>query len=151
MFFGLTNSPATFQSLMDTIFADLIAEGKVSVYLDDILIFTKGLEEHRRIVREVLQRLKEYDLYLRPEKCEFEKEEIEYLGMIIGNGQVKMDPAKVAAVKDWPTPTNLREVRGFLGFANFYCRFIKSFSQIARPLNDLTKKGVPFEWKKAQQ
>jgi hypothetical protein len=96
MLFGLTNSPATFQALMNSIFSDLIAEGKVVVYLDDILIFSEDLEDHRTVVREVLKRLSAYDLYLRPEKCEFEREEIEYLGIIIGNGEVKMDPAKVA-------------------------------------------------------
>jgi hypothetical protein len=124
MLFGLTNSPATFQALMNSIFSDLVAEGKVVVYLDDILIFSESLEEHRLVVQEVLRRLSRYDLYLRPEKCEFEKEEIEYLGLIIGGGQVKMDPAKVAAVKEWPTPTNLRDVRGFIGFANFYQQFV---------------------------
>ena len=83
MFFGLTNSPATFQTLMNSIFGDLIAAGKVAVYLDDILIFTSTREEHREITKEVLRRLEEYDLYLRPEKCEFEKEDIEYLGLVI--------------------------------------------------------------------
>ena len=83
MFFGLTNSPATFQTLMNTVFGDLISAGKVAVYLDDILIFSEDLEEHRKVTKEVLRRLQEYDLYLRPEKCEFEKEEIEYLGLVI--------------------------------------------------------------------
>ena len=110
MFFGLTNSPATFQALMNSLFADLITEGKVAVYLDDILIFTKDLEEHRQVVRDVLGRLRQNDLYLRPEKCEFEQLQIEYLGLIIREGEVRMDPAKVAAVRDWPTPRNLRDV-----------------------------------------
>jgi hypothetical protein len=151
MLFGLTNSPATFQALMNSIFADLIAEGKVAVYLDDILIFSATIEEHRQVVQEVLKRLEQYDLYLRPEKCEFEQQEIEYLGLIIGGSEVKMDPSKVAAVKDWKTPTNLREVRGFIGFANFYRRFIKDFAKITRPLHDLTKKNTPFEWSTRQQ
>ena len=151
MFFGLTNSPATFQALMNSIFADLIAEGKVAVYLDDILIFTITLEEHRQLVNEVLQRLKAHDLYLRPEKCEFEQEEIEYLGLVIREGEVHMDPSKVEAVRTWPTPKSLREVRGFLGFANFYRRFIKDFSKIARPLHDLTKKDIPWKWEDPQQ
>jgi hypothetical protein len=120
MFFGLTNSPATFQSLMNSIFANLIAEGKVAVYLDDILIWSDNLITHRKIVHEVLKRLEEHDLYLRPEKCEFEKEEIEYLGLVIRHGQVSMDPIKVKAVTEWPTPSNLKEVRAFVGFANFY-------------------------------
>lgn len=151
MFFGLTNSPATFQALMNSIFSDLIAAGKVAVYLDDILIFTKTLEEHREIVHEVLKRLEQHDLYLRPEKCEFEQESIEYLGLIISEGQVRMDPVKVAAVKEWPIPTCLREVRGFLGFANFYRRFIHNFAHMARPLNDLTKKEVEWTWEDEQQ
>ena len=151
MFFGITNSPATFQALMNSLFANLIAKGKVAVYLDDILIFTKELEEHCKIVKEVLQGLKKNDLYLCPEKCEFEQEQIEYLGLIIREGEVKMDPTKVAAVRDWPTPRNLRDVWGFLGFANFYRRFIRKFAQIARPLNDLTKKNVRFNWGTHQQ
>lgn len=146
MFFGLTNSPATFQALMNSIFADLIAAGQVAVYLDDILIFSNDLEEHRQVVKEVLARLRKNDLYLRPEKCEFEKREIEYLGLVIRKGQVEMDPVKVAAVKNWPAPRNLREVRGFLGFANFYRRFIEKFAELARPLNNLTKKDVQFRW-----
>jgi hypothetical protein len=151
MFFGLTNSPATFQSLMNSIFVDLIATGKVAVYLDDILIFTMTLEEHREVTHEVLRRLRKHDLYLRPEKCEFERTEIEYLGLVIREGEVAMDPSKVAAVETWITPRNLREVRGFLGFANFYRRFIEDFSKIARPLNDLTKKDVPWHWDDPQQ
>lgn len=151
MFFGLTNSPATFQSLMNSIFADLIAEGKVAVYLDDILIWSEDLISHRKIVHEVLKRLEEHDLYLRPEKCEFEKSEIEYLGLIIRHEQVAMDPIKVKAVTEWPTPTNLKEVRAFVGFANFYRRFIQDFSKTARPLHDLTKKDVPFIWGPAQE
>src|ERR1043165_3347085 len=101
MFFRLTNSPATFQTLMNTVFGDLILAGKVAVYLDDILIFSDNLEEHRKVTKEVLRRLQEYDLYLRPEKCEFEKEEIEYLGLVIWYGKVEMDKAKVKVVEEW--------------------------------------------------
>jgi hypothetical protein len=151
MGFGMTNSPATFQSLMNSVFADLIAIGVVAVYMDDILIYTRTLVEHRKTVREVLQRLQDHDLYLKPEKCKFEKQEIEYLGMIICPGEVCMDPGKVSAVRDWPTPTTLRDVRAFIGFSNFYRRFIKDFSSIARPLHDLTKKDVPWQWHAEQQ
>ncbi|GJF00732.1 polyprotein [Phanerochaete sordida] len=150
MYFGLCNSPATFQALMNHVFADLIAAGKVAVYLDDILIWSNDIASHRKIVHEVLERLAQYDLYLRPEKCEFERDEIEYLGLLIREGQVGMDPAKVKAVTEWPTPKNLKDVRGFVGFANFYRRFIKDFSKICRPLHDLTKKDVPFNWGSAQ-
>ena len=109
------------------------------------------LEEHREVVREVLRRLQKNDLYLRPEKCEFEQEQIEYLGLVIREGEVQMDPVKVAAVRDWPTPRNLRDLRGFLGFANFYRRFIQNFAQIAQPLNDLTRKNIAFDWGTKQQ
>jgi hypothetical protein len=151
MGFGMTNSPATFQSLMNSVFVDLIATGVVTVYMGDILIYTPTLVKHRKIVREVLQRLQDHDLYLKPEKCEFEKQEIEYLGMIIHPGEVCMDPGKVSAVRDWPTPTTLRDVRAFIGFSNFYRRFIKDFLSIARPLHDLTKKDVPWQWHAEQQ
>ena len=146
MLFGLTNSPATFQALMNTIFADLVAAGKVAVYLDDILIYSSSLDDHRSTTHEVLQRLLAHDLYLRPEKCEFQQEQIEYLGLVISKGKVTMDPVKIRAVIDWPTPRNLRDLRGFLGFANFYRRFIKDFAKLARPLNDLTKKDIPWTW-----
>ena len=151
MLFGLTNSPATFQALMNTIFVDLVAAGQVAIYLDDILIYSPTPEEHRWTTHEVLQRLRAHDLYLRPEKCKFEQEEVEYLGLIIRRGKVTMDPTKVRAVTGWPPPRNLKELRGFLGFANFYRQFIRDFAHIARPLNDLTKKDTPWIWGSAQQ
>jgi len=122
-----------------------------AVYLDDILIYSATAQEHREMTHEVLQRLRAHDLYLHPEKCEFERAEVEYLGLIIRQGEVAMDPIKVKAITNWPSPHNLREVRGFLGFANFYRRFIQDFARLARPLNDLTKKDVPWLWGEAQQ
>ncbi|GLB45151.1 putative retrotransposable element tf2 155 kda protein type 1-like [Lyophyllum shimeji] len=151
MFFGLTNSPATFQTMMNDIFRDLIAQGVVCVYLDDILIYTKTLEEHRRITRIVLDCLCEHRLFLKPEKCEFERTEIEYLGLIISHGTASMDPVKVAGVVEWPIPKNKKEVQSFLGFTNFYRRFIRDFSYHARPLFDLTAKDVVWTWGSAQQ
>jgi hypothetical protein len=120
MYFGLTNSPATFQTMMNEIFQNLITEGIVSVYLNDILIFTNSLEEHRQITCLVLDCMREHKLYLRPEKCEFEKTRIEYLGVIISHNKVEMDPLKIAGVADWPTPSNKKEVQSFVGFVNFY-------------------------------
>jgi hypothetical protein len=146
MYFGLTNSPATFQTMMNEIFQDLITEGVVSVYLDDILIFTNSLEEHRRITRLVLDRMQEHKLYLRPEKCEFEKTKIKYLGVIISHNKVEMDPVKIAGVADWPTPSNKKEVQSLVGFVNFYRRFIPGFSHHACALFDLTMKDVRFIW-----
>jgi hypothetical protein len=104
MFFRLTNSSATFQALMNSIFADLIAKGVVAVYLDDIFIYTKTIKEHREITHEVLCHLEENNLYLRPAKCKFECTEVKYLGMLIRKNHVSMDPAKVQAVTDWPAP-----------------------------------------------
>jgi hypothetical protein len=120
MYFGLTNSPATFQTMMNEIFQDLITEGVVSVYLDNILIFTNSLEEHHRITHLVLARMHEHKLYLQPEKCEFEKTRIEYLSVIISHNKVEMDPVKSAGVADWPTPSNKKEVQSFVSFVNFY-------------------------------
>jgi hypothetical protein len=136
---------------MNSIFANLIAEGKVTVYLDDILIWSDNLTTHCKIVHKVLKRLEEHDLYLQPEKCEFEKEEIEYLGLVIRHGQVSMDLIKIKAVTEWLTLSNLKEVRVFVGFANFYRRFIQNFSQLAHPLHDPPKKDTPFVWGSAQQ
>jgi hypothetical protein len=137
---------ATFQTMMNNMFTDMISEGVVVVYLDDILIFTKDLEEHRRVTHRVLERLAEHQLYLQPEKFEFEKTRIEYLGLIISENQVEMDPVKVTGVADWPEPGNKREVQSFLGFANFYRRFIKAFSHHARPLFNLTKNEQKWQW-----
>ncbi len=147
MFFGLTNSPSTFQTMMDTIFRDLTATGEVVIYMDDILIVTShNTPHHRQLVHQVLEKLEEHDLFLKPEKCTFEVPEIEYLGLVIGGGRVRMDRVKVQGVDGWKRPKNLTELRGWMGFINFYRRFIKGFSKIARVLNELTKKGVQWEW-----
>jgi hypothetical protein len=120
MYFGLTSSPATVQTMLNEIFQDLITEDVVSVYLDDILIFTNSLEEHHWISCLVLDRMREHKLYLRPEECELEKVRIEYLGIIISHNKVEMDPVKIAGVADWPTPSNTKEVQSFVGCVNFY-------------------------------
>src|SRR5437899_1101259 len=146
MFFGLTDSPATFQTMMDDIFEELITDGVVVVYLDDILIFTETIDEHRRVTRRVLELLEKNKLYLRPDKCEFERTTVEYLGVIISHNSVAMDPIKVTGVADWPEPTNKKEVQSFLGFTNFYHCLIKDFSEHARPLFDLTKNDAKWDW-----
>ena len=152
MFFGLTNSPSTFQSMMDTIFRDLVLSGEVVIYMDDILIATPdNLTHHRQLVHRVLDQLEEHDLYLKPKKCVFEVREVEFLGVILRHGQVRMDPVKVQGVLDWPIPQNLKDVHSFLGFYSFYQRFIKGFATLARPLNDLLKKETPWEWTPARQ
>ena len=116
------------------------------MYMDDIMIFTKTLEEHCKIVKEVLQILRDNKLSLKHTKCNFETVETEYLGLIVSEGQIKMDPGKVKGVTNWPIPKNRKELQGFLGFLNFYRRFIEGFASTMRPLNALTSKKIPFEW-----
>jgi len=124
--------------MMNDIFRTLIAKGIVIVYLDDILIFTEMEEEHEQVVWRVLEVLVEHKLFLCPEKCEFHRKQIEYLGLVISENTVEIDPVKVAGVRDWPTPENWTDVQAFIGFVNFYHCFIRDFSTIARPLFDLT-------------
>ena len=150
MFFGLCNSPATFQTMMNDLFRKLIEEGVVAVYMDDILIYTETLEKHRQVVSRVLQILKENKLYLKPEKCIFEARKIEFLGLILSEKQVEMDPVKIEGVAKWPIPRNVKDVQSFLGFVNFYRRFIEDFSKIARPLHDLTQKDSKWHWEEKE-
>jgi hypothetical protein len=151
MYVGLCNSPATFQTMMNEIFSDM-ADIMV-IYIDDLMIDTKtdDLQEHQRLVKKVLKRLEEHDLFAKPEKCTFGVKEVEFLGMIVSREGIKMGDSKVKAIREWPTPKTVRGVRSFLGLADFYRRFIEGYTQIARPLNDVTKKNTPFTWKEAQQ
>src|ERR1700756_4732887 len=146
MFFGLCNSPAAFQRMMNEYFRDMINEKWIVIYMDDILIMAKTLKELEERTKRVLQRLKDKDLFLKLEKCKFNQMELEYLGLIISEGQIRMDAAKLAGIKQWPEPTTVKQVRSFLGFANFYRKFIGHYSELARPLNSLTKKDIKFEW-----
>ncbi|KAJ3494703.1 hypothetical protein NLJ89_g10750 [Agrocybe chaxingu] len=145
MFFGLTNSPATFQNMMNDLFKDLILDGHVVIFMDDVLIFTDDRTQHARITREVLQILKDNNLYLKPEKCEFDKTEVEFLGVIVSHGSLRMSPSKVDAIASWPVPKSKRELQQFLGFLNFYRRFIHDFANLAAPLNHLTG-NKPWNW-----
>ena len=142
----MCNSPATFQSMMDDIFGDLIDVCLVIIYMDDIFLFAKDKKTLEESTKRVLQRLLKNDLYLKPKKCEFKKTRIEWLGMIIEEGKISMDAGKIKGIRDWPVPTSVKQVRGFLGFGIFYRRFIRHFSEIAKPLNELLKKDRIFEW-----
>ena len=135
MFFGLKNSPATFQAFMHDILRIEILEDGILVYMDDILIYGTTLEELRRKTLRVLENLRHDDLYLKPEKCKFEVQEVEFLGHIIRPNQVLTDPIKKSGVSEWPTPRNLKDVQSFLGFCNFYRKFVPHFSDVAKPLN----------------
>ena len=131
MFFGVCNSLTTFQAMMDNIFEDLIEEGIMIIYMDDMFLSAKTKEQLWENTKWVLQQLMEINLYLKPKKCEFCREKIEWLGMVIQEGKITMDPGKLKGIQDWPAPTMVRQVQGFLGFGNFYRRFIRGFSEIA--------------------
>jgi hypothetical protein len=141
MFFGLTNLPATFQSMMNMLFKDEIDLEMVVIYMDNILIFTKTMEEHTEMINRVLKKLEENKLFLKPKKCLFHKSKVEYLGLIISHNTVKMDPLKVQAISEWPIPQQKHNIQQFLGFVNFYQHFIEGFAKIAKPLLELMGKA----------
>ena len=146
--FGLTNAPAVFQSLVNDVLRDMLNRF-VFVYLDDILIFSRSKEEHVHHVQKVLQRLLENSLFVKAEKCEFHASSVPFLGYVVGRGTVEMDSAKVSAVTTWPAPDSRKQLQRFLGFANFYRRFIRGYSSVAAPLTALTSSKVPFLWSTA--
>ncbi len=148
--FGLKNAPATFQRIIQTALSDLLYKGAIN-YLDDFIIYSETFEEHIELLREVFKRLRQHNIKLKLSKCFFVKSEVEYLGHIISHNSVKPSPRKIEAVKDFPLPKTVREVRRFLGLTGYYRRFIKNFSIKAKPLSDLTKKMVPFHWSHDQQ
>jgi hypothetical protein len=145
--FGLANAPSTFQQYINYTLQEFL-DDFVSAYVDDILLFTDGTRrQHREHVHQVLQKLQDAGLQLDIDKCEFEVQSTKYLGFIIEAGKgLRMDPAKVEAIIDWKAPTSAKGVLGFLGFANFYRRFIRDFSRIAAPLYGLVKKDTVFNW-----
>jgi hypothetical protein len=148
--FGLCNAPGTFQHFVNDTFRDFIDDFLVA-YLDDLLIYSNTLKEHKRHVRLVLERLRAAGLYIKPEKCQFHVTEVAFLGFIISDKGVQMDPAKVNSVLAWPAPQSVHDIQVFLGFANFYRRFIEGFSRIVTPITALLKKRIPFRWTKAAQ
>jgi hypothetical protein len=151
MFFGLCNSPATFQAMMDNIFKDFINQGWLVIYMDDMLISSKNIDTNKERTNLVLKQLKQQDLYLKAEKCVFDCQKVEFLGLVVTPNSLAMDRTKLKGIHDWPIPTTLKQVRSFLGFGNFYRRFIGRFAKLARPLNDLTKKETKFEWTPERQ
>ena len=148
--FGLTGAPGCFQTLMNNIFRPHI-DDFILVYIDDILIYSKTREEHLKHLETALKLLKENKVYCKESKCHFFKTEVEYLGHIISRDGIKVNPKKISAVSEWEPPDNVKQVQSFLGFCNYYRKFIKDFSKIAYPLTELTKKEKPFEWNENQQ
>ncbi len=157
MYFSLTNSPATFQTMMNYIYRDVILKHEskgttIRVYMDDIGIATcTNLANHIEAVSNVLQVASEHDLYFKPEKCLFHAPSMDYLGVILEKGVTRMDPVKIAGINTWPVPKNVTEVQRAVGFFNFYCPFIKGFAHIAWPLHQLTRKNQEWRWGKSEQ
>ena len=133
MFFELCNSPATFQHMMDNIFIIQTTKGWLIIYMDDMLILAETMDELTERTLEVLQLLCENDLYLKPQKCEFGVTKVNFLGFIIEHGKMTMDPVKLADIADWPAPSTLRQLQSFLGFGNFYRKFIHHYSDLTHP------------------
>lgn len=148
--FGLCNAPAAFQHYINHTLHDLL-DRICTAYLDDVLVYSTTRKEHREHVRTVVARLQAAGLQIDINKCEFETTRTKYLGLMITPQGIEMDPAKVEAITTWQAPTTVRDLQRFLGFANFYRRFIRDFSMIARPLHDLLKKGTTWLWGDNQQ
>ena len=148
--FGLTNAPATFMHLMQQIFREHL-DNFVIVFLDDILIYSKTLQEHTQHVTAVLELLRKNKLYAKKSKCEFFKDRVSFLGHVVSASGVSMEASKIKAVEDWPVPTSVHDIRSFLGLAGYYRRFVRGFSSIAAPLSDLVKHDKKWEWTAVQQ
>ena len=145
MSFGLTNAPAMFMDLMNRIFRPHLDQFVV-VFVDDVLIYSASREEHAIHLRVVLELLREHRLYAKLSKCEFWLSEVKFLGHVISQSGISVDPGKVDAVSAWPRPQSVFDIRSFLGLAGYYRRFILDFSRIAAPMTRLTRKGVSFIW-----
>jgi hypothetical protein len=148
--FGLKNASATFQRAMDSVLYGFQGE-RCFVYLDDIVVFASSLQEHEQKLTEVFNRLRKHGLKVQPDKCEFLRKEVAYLGHIISNEGVKPNPEKVNVVRDFPIPKSCKDIKSFLGLAGYYSRFIPNFSKLTKPLTSLLKKYAPFIWGEAQQ
>src|SRR5260221_5088408 len=143
--FGLSNAPAAFQRFINEVLGDLMDICTVG-YLDDILVYLDSLEDHRDHIREVLHHLHTAGLYTNLKKCKFHMDTVEYLGFILSPKGLQMDPAKVSVILDWPKPQKVQDIQAFLGFTNFYQRFIHNYSEITLPLNHLCKKSTTWHF-----
>jgi len=140
MYFGLTNSPTTFQTMMNDLFCNMINQGNMATFIDNIIVATEIEKGYDKVVKEVLKQLKENDLFVKPKKYQWKVKKVEFLGVVIGLKGVEIQKEKVEGVLNWPTPRNIKEVRKFLGLANYYRQFIKDFVKLAAPLHVLVRK-----------
>jgi hypothetical protein len=145
MSFGITNAPAYFMYLMNSVFMPEL-DKFVVVLIDDILIYSKDEEDHAKHLHIVLQRLRDHQLYAKLSKCEFWLDNVKFLGHTISSNGISIDPSKVQEVMDWKPPTSMHQICSFLGLAGYYRCFIPDFSRIAKPMTELLKKGVKFVW-----
>jgi len=143
--FGLSNAPSAFQRFINDIFSDLL-DVSVVIYLDDILIYSDNMDDHKKHVKEVLRRLRENRLYASPTKCVFHQNRIEFLGFVLGVNGLRMDESKIQTIQEWPTPHRVKDIQSFLGFANFYRRFINNYAEVTSSLTRLTRKNEPWTW-----
>jgi len=148
--FGLSNSPANFQRLMDLVLKDLIGD-ELHVFIDDVIIFSKTAEEHAARLEHVLDRFDRANLQLHPQKCSIARPQVNYLGYVLSQDGITASPDKVKAVRNYPTPINVRDVRAFLGLASFYRRLVPDFAELSKHLTVLTKKDHDFMWGPEQQ
>jgi len=151
MFFGLTNSLATFQAMINELLRDLINTEKVAAFIDDVIVRTEMEKGHNEIVAEIIKRLEENGLYMKPEKCKWKVREIGFLEVVIGPDGIKMEEEKVKGVLDWLTLKCVKDVQKFLRLANYYCQFIEGFVSIAKPLHDMVKKDQKWNWTERQE
>ena len=148
--FGLTNAPAAFMALMNKVFQPFL-DKFVIVFIDDILIYSRSVEDHECHLRIILQTLREKQLYAKLSKCEFWLDHVVFLGHVVSSRGIEVDPVKIEAVLNWEVPKNVTEVRSFLGMASYYRRFVEGFSKLAGPLTKLLRKNIPFQWSEACQ
>ena len=137
--------------MMNDLFQDLINQGDMAIFIDDILVATDIKKRHNELVEEVIKRLEENDLFVKPEKCKWKVRGVEFLGVVIGPKGVEMQKEKIEKVLNWPVPRNIKEVQKFLGLTNYYRRFIKDFTRIAAPLHVLVRKEQKWKWEKKQE
>jgi len=146
IFFGLTNSSVIFQAMINELLRDLINTGKVVAFIDNVIVRIETKKGHDEIVAEIIRRMEENNLYMKPAKYKWKVREVGFLEVVIGPEGIKMEEKKMKGVLEWLTPKYVKDIQKFLGLSNYYCQFIEGFVSIARPLHDLVKKNKKWDW-----